>query len=344
MNYKELRKKIRERISSVIDAISILNIFGIDVTRNKKFRIRQEEKTPSCVINTDGSFHDYGTGIHYCDIVSLLFDGYHSFDTLQDTIRFVCEHLNIYIDNETNNIRSNINESFPRINNTISHGYTQTQIEKTSHEQLNKEFDSFVAIDMNNQIHRKEMMLMFPFWLIEEARSEDIELFLQISRYDTYYQTFVVGVFEKRKSELALISYKRRRLYDIKWHTRKGTHPNNVPFIRILEEKSPLFFVEGHHDMLTAILLGISFIMVPSAGFKLAKYPSLESEIKNKDIIFLVEDKQAYKCMCTLAKTFSRSAKSIRLKTLGNGILKLDLSDYTEQHQNIMEVKDGLQD
>jgi len=94
MNYKALREEIRERISSAKDTVRILNGIGIEVNREGFFKVR-EEKTPSCKINKDGSFHDFGSGVHYSDIVSLLYDGYHAFDTLTDTMQWLCQELGI---------------------------------------------------------------------------------------------------------------------------------------------------------------------------------------------------------------------------------------------------------
>ena len=69
----------------------------IDVTKDGFLKVR-EESTPSCQINKDGSCHDYGTGEHYSDIVSLLYDGYHAFDSLPGTMEWVCSELGIDIE------------------------------------------------------------------------------------------------------------------------------------------------------------------------------------------------------------------------------------------------------
>ncbi len=95
MDYKHLRKAIKECTNSPEPNIRILNSAYIDVTKDGFCRVRQEDKTPSCKINKDGSFHDFGSGEHYTDIVSLLFDGYHAFDSLTDTMQWVCDELNI---------------------------------------------------------------------------------------------------------------------------------------------------------------------------------------------------------------------------------------------------------
>ncbi len=94
--YQKIRRQIKDQISSIDDAKSFLESnIGIDVTKKGVFKVRPEERTPSCVINKDGSFHDFGSGEHYSDIVSLLYDGYHAFDSLSATMQWICDELNI---------------------------------------------------------------------------------------------------------------------------------------------------------------------------------------------------------------------------------------------------------
>lgn len=98
-DHKALRTYIKDIVGSCSAAKSFVqNNIGIDVTKDGKFKVRPEEKTPSCVINKDGSFHDFGSGEHYSDIISLLFDGYHAFDSLFETMKYVCQELNIDIE------------------------------------------------------------------------------------------------------------------------------------------------------------------------------------------------------------------------------------------------------
>ena len=95
-DHKALRTYIRTIVGSGSTVkYFVQNNIGIDVTRDGKFKVRPEEKTPSCVINKDGSFHDYGSGEHYSDIVALLYDGYQAFDSLLETMKYVCQELNI---------------------------------------------------------------------------------------------------------------------------------------------------------------------------------------------------------------------------------------------------------
>lgn len=96
MNYKKQRELIDHHFCSKEGSISFLvNNIGIDVSRSGHFKVRPEENTPSCIINKDGSFHDFGSGEHYSDMVSLLFDGYRAFDSLPETMQWICEELGI---------------------------------------------------------------------------------------------------------------------------------------------------------------------------------------------------------------------------------------------------------
>lgn len=96
MNYKNLRETINQTLNTFQGNKRFLETnLGIDVTKSGHFRVRADDKTPSCIINKDGSFHDFGSGEHYTDMVSLLYDGYHAFDSLPDTVKWLCDELNI---------------------------------------------------------------------------------------------------------------------------------------------------------------------------------------------------------------------------------------------------------
>ena len=96
MDYKRQREIIKSYFinKEVIKAFLVNNI-GIDVTRDGYFKVRPDDNSPSCIINKDKSFHDYGSGEHYSDLVSLLYDGYHAFNSLPETMQWVGEELGI---------------------------------------------------------------------------------------------------------------------------------------------------------------------------------------------------------------------------------------------------------
>jgi hypothetical protein len=95
MTYKLQREFIRIYASNANTSYLLLERIGIDITKDGFIRVRPDDRTPSCKINKDGSFHDFGSGEHYSDIVSLLYDGYGAFNSLFETMKYVCQELNI---------------------------------------------------------------------------------------------------------------------------------------------------------------------------------------------------------------------------------------------------------
>ena len=199
-------------------------------------------------------------------------------------------------------------------------------------QQLEKEFNSFEML--TREKHLSELVEVSPAWLLNQADSTDIDLFRAMSRYDQRNNTFITGCFNNEEFDFKLISYKRRRLHGGKWITRKDTHPNSTIFHRIYKDDAPIFIVEGHRDSLTAVLLGLNFIMLPTASYRGAE--AVKKVLTGDDeVIFLVEDRAAYTAMRPLAETIT--AGTIKLKQLQQGV-KMDLSDFTYTKHNIEEV------
>ncbi len=204
------------------------------------------------------------------------------------------------------------------------------------------EFDSFEQINLKNEKHKSEMLSMFPIYLIKDADQADKDLLHTMIRYDKHNHTFVVGCFENQPMDFKLISYKYKMLGGVKWRTRGGTSPNGIALVRIYSDQEPVFVLEGHKDSLTAILLGLDFIMLPYAGYRNPEPVDLQKEVLGRDVVFLVEDEPAHKCMRRLSKSFAETANSIVLKQLGDTGMKVDLSDYIQQFNSIEEATNGL--
>ena len=99
MNYKIIRETINHHLNTFeSNKRFLIHNLGIDATRSGHFRVRTSDKTPSCIINKDGSFHDFGSGEHYTDMVSLLFDGYKAFNSLPETMKWVSDELGISLE------------------------------------------------------------------------------------------------------------------------------------------------------------------------------------------------------------------------------------------------------
>jgi len=165
---------------------------------------------------------------------------------------------------------------------------------------------------------------------------------LAMSKYDNRNQTFVAGCFDNQPFDFKLISYKPRVKDGVKWKTRAGTSPNGTPFVRIFTDEGTVYVLEGHRDALTAVLLGLDFIMIPYAGFRVKEPSVLQDEVSDRDLVFIVEDKAAYECMVKVAEYLKVTAKSICLIELRDTEEKVDLSDYVENFNTIQEVIDGL--
>ena len=209
-------------------------------------------------------------------------------------------------------------------------------------EQLSREFNGLEFINKKDSRHYGALLELFPQYLIESCDDADWQLFEAISRFDRRNDSFVVGCFDNQPLEFRLVSYKWRYKDNIKWKTRAGTSPNSTLLIRIFTDNEPIYVIEGHRDSLTAILLGLDFIMIPYAGFKLKETSSLLQDIENRNLIFLVEDIAAYKCMYRIANILQTAANSIKLKELGTGADKVDLCDFVWQHKSLKEVVYGL--
>jgi len=209
-------------------------------------------------------------------------------------------------------------------------------------ERLYFEFNSFERIDKKDSRHYGALLELFPHYLIESCDDADWHLFEAMSRYDNKNKTFVVGCFDNESLDFKLVSYKWRRKDGIKWKTRAGTSPNSTPLVRIFTDDGTVYVIEGHRDSLTAVLLGLDFIMIPFAGFRLKEPSAIQNEVRDRELVFLVEDEAAYKCMIKVAEYLKETASGIRLIELSDTDKKTDLSDYVQQFNNIQEVKDGL--
>ena len=208
--------------------------------------------------------------------------------------------------------------------------------------QVWQEINDFSFIEMSNSRHIQEIGTMFPDYLIKQANVDDMKLFLSMSRFDSKNNTFIVGCFDNTAMDFKLISYKYKMLAGTKWRTRGSTSPNRTAFVRIYSEEDPIFVLEGHKDALTAILLGLNFIMLPYAGYRNPVPTDLQEEVRGRNVVFLVEDKPAFDCMHKLVRPFSETAESIVLKQLGPAGEKVDLSDYAQQFNSIKAVIDAL--
>jgi len=239
--------------------------------------------------------------------------------------------------------KPNINASLYKLDSgqTRDRGHTKTST-PLSPEQLTREFNGFEPINKNDSRHNGALLELFPSYLIESCDDADWKFFESISRFDRENDTFVAGCFDNQPLAFKLISFKWRYKDGIKWKTRAGTSPNNTPLIRIYTDNETVYVIEGHRDALTAVLLGLDFIMIPYAGFRLNEPTALQNDVRGRELVFLVEDKPAHECMTQVAEHLKETAGAISLIGLNEAEKKMDLSDYVQQFNSIREVINGL--
>lgn len=196
----------------------------------------------------------------------------------------------------------------------------------------------------------KEALAIAPMWLYQQASQEAIKDFRDITTYDYKNKTIVIKIHDY---DGKLISYKRRRLNDIKWASAKDTHPNRQCLINnsAISDKDGnflrhIYVVEGHHDYLTATVLGIDVLMIPTVNYRL--FTDYEMSIlKNRDVIFIPdweEDKMSgVDTMSVLAQQASDVARNAKVFSLPLFLekqsityesKKLDLSEVVELWDN----------
>jgi len=134
-----------------------------------------------------------------------------------------------------------------------------------------------------------------------------------------------------------LVTFKRRRYLCGKWVNRADTHPNQTAFHRIFKENEKVYIIEGMRDALTAVLLGLNFIAIPTTVYR--NFDAFKSILRGgHEVVYIVEDKQGFKCMSELDKV----ARGEMICLTDSKDTKMDLSDFTMTKNSINEVLNEL--
>jgi len=315
----------------------LLEELGYSFDRSGRFAIR-EERTPSASVDPrTGRITDFG-GDFGGDIFDLL-HAFHEMDKRQAR-QWVAERLGITADRGADTptarpVRKKTPEEIERQKRR------EREEEARIIEEARREFDAMERVNLHNPHHLVELNAVAPFWLYSQATVQDRAMFLDMVRYDRFNATLVTACIDGNARDFRFIGYKwRRRTFSdgriSKWHARKGTHPNRHPFIRIQRNDGPIYIVEGHHDALTAILMGLDFVMIPTAAYQ-GETESIERETRGRPLRFIVEDEKAYRTMKPLAHALDDGKREITLRQFRRGE-KCDLSQFVEGFNSLQEV------
>ncbi|WP_415405881.1 hypothetical protein ACLHDG_08940 [Sulfurovum sp. CS9] len=88
-------KQLRAEIKSALDrekTAELLSFIGYEIRRDFKFKLREDERTPSASIDSNGNIKDFGSG-WYGDIIALLHE--HQGQTLKDATIYIASCLGI---------------------------------------------------------------------------------------------------------------------------------------------------------------------------------------------------------------------------------------------------------
>ncbi len=323
------------------DIVSILTGYGYVIsTKDYKFCLR-DEKTPSAVINKDGSVFDFGTDIRR-DIFDILQE-FHNM-TLANAIKAVAEHIS-YSESTIVPYKPSIEPKKEYVSVLSEERYKKI-LKTLEWYDSQKQLQTF-----KNQDYKIEALSICPLWVFQQATSKAIELFKSLTTYDFKNKTLVIKIHDYQEK---LISYKRRRFNAGKWVTAKDTHPNKQCLESIKSKDNLIYIVEGHHDFLTAVLLDLDVLMIPTVSYK--SFNEYEvSLLKNRDVIFIPdyaikndkEDLTGVECMRKLALQIDSVVRNTKIFSLvkflenenitftGN---KLDLSEVVELWSSTLEA------
>lgn len=309
---------VKAKISIIEVASMYCDLIKVGTNYQAKKNPLREEKTSSLFFYPDSQkFYDFGTS-EYGDI----FDFVSKIEGI--TTIEAREKLSSLIGN------TEPPKALPINNEPIKESCMSPEI-------LLAEFDKFDVIQWDNEAHKKELLELAPEWLYKEANKKDLELFQSVVRYDKQHNTLVSKWLDNQPFSYNLITYKHRRKGQNKWVNRAGTHPNKTTFGRTFKESDTCYVVEGMHDALTAILLGINFVALPTTSY--SNYEAFKIQFDGaKKVIYIAEDIQGYKCMCKL----NAVVKGQILSLTQSKETKVDLSDFVMSKHSITEVLHGL--
>ncbi|SMC10055.1 hypothetical protein [Nitratiruptor tergarcus] len=146
--------------------------------------------------------------------------------------------------------------------------YTSRENE-TPQKELQRYWNSLLKLrELDSQKLEEVINQVMPYDLAAVCRDEDKKELMQVVRFDPYHDSIAVKWMDEEGKSIRTIKHRKKRGFSGKWIAYKGTRANANAQIRIKDPLEPVFILEGFHDYLTALLVGINFIVIPFKGYR----------------------------------------------------------------------------
>jgi len=312
-----------EKIKQNIDIVELIERYtvlrGTGNCLQAKTNPLREEKTASFSVYRDTQkWHDFGSG-ERGDVIDFI-ERAESLDRA-GAIKFLSDAYAIGLAHT--NVRTPI--------------ATPIVVEPVRKEVSLRKYDQYNDMQtFKHDGYKASALSIAPIWVYQQASKEALGRFRELTMYDDYFKSIVLKI---TNTEGKVISTKHRKKKDIKWCTAKDTSAN-ICLYNVKPSDTSIFIVEGHRDYLTAILLGLPVLMIPTVTYSTFNEYEL-SLFTGKSAHFLPDlkrgDRAGAKVMAALANQLDGIATSITINKLSEVLLdsldidyqgnKLDLSD-----------------
>jgi len=237
----------------------ILSSLGIKIPKSGNFALRAEKTPSSSIYISRGKvkIKDFGSGFNG-DIFDCLKEYFNMDNT--SAKKYVMNYLGLS-DDEVSSIPQ------PAIK-----PIKEETKQYLSQDEILAVWNKYIPLQtkyLSSQKIAEVINKLIPIEYFKTANLEDKKAFLRAVRYDPAQNEPVVATFSPA-GEILTIRHRRYKMYDniIKWKSLKNTPANKYTQIRITNPADPIFIIEGTHDYVTALLLGINFIALPSKTYK----------------------------------------------------------------------------
>ena len=205
------------------------------------------------------------------------------------------------------------------------------QEQKEIIEQMKKYWNSLIPLhQVERETLQKALEPILPIKKLQTATKEAKKAFMEVVRYDPYHESIAVKLLDDTRTNILTIKHRTKKGFDGKWIAYKGSKANANAQIQIVDNLEPIFILEGTHDYLTAILLGINFIALPYKHYmqftpnELETLKKLKHPKHNFDFVFVPDMDNGNIPTRTIANLY------LQLESLGDEIMSWNIHEKFE--------------